>query len=112
MKKEEIAFLLLFFTGLGLIGLSANMIYQNQELLESNYKLNSTIRRYKLMTNEKHMTSLKNTTRLNGVYFGDYTCIWIEGRTYESYIETANHEWMHHKYRNNWEHFDHDCEIK
>jgi hypothetical protein len=66
-------------------------------------------RSFELYQYEKwNMTEKRYNKNIVGLYVGDYALIWMKGRSYEDALETFNHEWQHHRYRSDWEHFVED----
>ena len=88
--------------------LEYNDLSSNYSKLKQSYELlNETLMTWEMSKkNEYDDPNFVFAGAINGLYKGNYFCVWTKDRDYSDVMQTCNHEWMHYQYRYNWEHFD------
>lgn len=97
-----LAFLYLFYEHFTLID-------RYNTLTEDHTKMQTKLAQFDMYYHEKYNMTLKHDIEgVTGLYVGNYFMVWVKDREYSEVMETCNHEYLHHKYRTDWEHFNKD----
>ena len=109
--KEHLPFTLLFIVCMISTGTTIFVIIENLKITDYNVNFQKRNQELELYCNNKHLEVLNNKTDSSwivGISYGQYFCVWTEGRDYADIMKTCNHEYLHNEYWENWQHFDKD----
>ena len=102
MRKDIIGVVVLNICLIVIISQYIIQYYELEELKDTFELQEAQIKSFKIRDIARFRRDM-NKSRVNGLYYGDLMVIWLEDRTYMEALETFNHEWLHHKLREDFE---------